>query len=161
MKENFKKGFSMIELIIVIAIMAILVALIGTQLIPYIEKARGTRDLDSLEVVYSAYSYTVAESDHPETVTLSDEKVLKISGFTSKQEMDKILVSSQLKGSSVQCFYKNISGKELYGVYVAGKNGYTGVQIDSRGVSGALGVKGSANTYYDNSKRSAVTLGSE
>ena len=33
-KKNGTKGFSMIELIIVIAVMAILIALIGTQLIP-------------------------------------------------------------------------------------------------------------------------------
>ena len=37
-KDN--KGFSLVELIIVIAIMAILVGVVGTQVIPYIEKSR-------------------------------------------------------------------------------------------------------------------------
>lgn len=53
-KKNGTKGFSMIELIIVIAVMAILIALIGTQLIPYLEKSRKTRDLDTLNAVLTA-----------------------------------------------------------------------------------------------------------
>ena len=36
-KDN--KGFSLVELIIVIAIMAILVGIVGTQVIPYIDKS--------------------------------------------------------------------------------------------------------------------------
>ena len=38
------KGFSLVELIIVIAIMAILVGVVGTQVIPYIEKSRKAKD---------------------------------------------------------------------------------------------------------------------
>ena len=53
-KKNGTKGFSMIELIIVIAVMAILIALIGTQLIPYLEKSRKTRDLDTMNAVLTA-----------------------------------------------------------------------------------------------------------
>ena len=37
-KDN--KGFSLVELIIVIAIMAILVGIVGTQVIPYINKSK-------------------------------------------------------------------------------------------------------------------------
>lgn len=61
-KKNGTKGFSMIELIIVIAVMAILIALIGTQLIPYLEKSRQTRDLDTLSAALTGVQ-TVA-TDH-------------------------------------------------------------------------------------------------
>ena len=37
-KKLDNKGFSLIELIIVIAIMAILIGIVGTQVVPYIEK---------------------------------------------------------------------------------------------------------------------------
>ncbi|MBQ6094530.1 MAG: prepilin-type N-terminal cleavage/methylation domain-containing protein, partial [Lachnospiraceae bacterium] len=37
MKKLNNKGFSLVELIIVIAIMAILVGVVGTQVIPYLE----------------------------------------------------------------------------------------------------------------------------
>lgn len=53
-KKNGTKGFSMIELIIVIAIMAILVALIGTQLIPYLEKSRESKDRTTLDSALTA-----------------------------------------------------------------------------------------------------------
>lgn len=38
------KGFSLVELIIVIAIMAILVGIVGTQIIPYMERSRRAKD---------------------------------------------------------------------------------------------------------------------
>ena len=39
------QGFSLVELIIVIAIMAILIGIVGTQVIPYIDKARKAKDI--------------------------------------------------------------------------------------------------------------------
>lgn len=50
-KKLDNKGFSLVELIIVIAIMAILVGVVGTQVIPYIEKSRRAKD----QQVLSAY----------------------------------------------------------------------------------------------------------
>lgn len=43
-KEEGNKGFSLVELIIVIAIMAILVGIVGTQVLPYINKSRAEKD---------------------------------------------------------------------------------------------------------------------
>ena len=46
-RDELKKdnnGFSLVELIIVIAIMAILVGIVGTQVIPYINKSREAKD---------------------------------------------------------------------------------------------------------------------
>lgn len=47
-REKVKKnnqGFSLVELIIVIAIMAILVGIVGTQVLPYIDKAKQAKDI--------------------------------------------------------------------------------------------------------------------
>ncbi len=47
-RKRFKKdhqGFSLVELIIVIAIMAILVGIVGTQVLPYIDKAKEAKDI--------------------------------------------------------------------------------------------------------------------
>lgn len=51
-KDN--KGFSLVELIIVIAIMAILVGIVGTQVIPYLNKSRVQRDVELLSAISTA-----------------------------------------------------------------------------------------------------------
>lgn len=45
MKKINNKGFSLVELIIVIAIMSILVGIVGTQVLPYIDKAKEAKDI--------------------------------------------------------------------------------------------------------------------
>ena len=48
-KDN--KGFSLVELIIVIAIMAILVGIVGTQVLPYIEKSRKAKRYSEIKCI--------------------------------------------------------------------------------------------------------------
>ena len=52
MKNN--KGFSLVELIIVIAIMAILVGVMAPQLIKYIEKSKVAADTQAADAVHTA-----------------------------------------------------------------------------------------------------------
>lgn len=56
-KEN--KGFSLVELIIVIAIMAILVGVMAPQLIKYIEKSKISSDQNLLDSLETAITYAV------------------------------------------------------------------------------------------------------
>lgn len=60
-KEEGNKGFSLVELIIVIAIMAILVGIVGTQVIPYLNKSKASKDLQ----IINSYS-TAAVSSYSE-----------------------------------------------------------------------------------------------
>jgi prepilin-type N-terminal cleavage/methylation domain len=53
MKKN-NKGFSLVELIIVIAIMAVLVAVLAPQYIKYVEKSRVSKDVAALDEVIRA-----------------------------------------------------------------------------------------------------------
>lgn len=61
MKNN--KGFSLVELIIVIAIMAILVGILAPQLIRYIEKANVSADVQFLGSIYDAVVYASVDPD--------------------------------------------------------------------------------------------------
>lgn len=71
-KDN--KGFSLVELIIVIAIMAILVGIVGTQVIPYIDKSRNAKDVQKLSGLctdaMTAYSSNAATLDATSVYTI-------------------------------------------------------------------------------------------
>jgi len=61
MKKMNNKGFSLVELIIVIAIMAVLIGVLAPQYMKYVEKSRVSADKDVLDSVYNAL--TIAASD--------------------------------------------------------------------------------------------------
>lgn len=101
MKKN--KGFSLVELIIVIAIMAILAAAIAPALIRYIDKSRRADDVTAAGSINSAMSAALAnESAYDEVMGVSDGDIIlqaaagasgwtvagSISAPTLKKEMD-------------------------------------------------------------------------
>lgn len=66
-KKADNKGFSLVELIIVIAIMAILVGIVGTQVVPYINKSKEAKDYQIINS-YSTAAMT-AYSSNAEKIT--------------------------------------------------------------------------------------------
>ena len=93
-KDN--KGFSLVELIIVIAIMAILVGIVGTQVLPYINKSKEAKDFQIINsygtaatTAYSSNAEKVqtnitfkvyAPGSDTTAVTLSDE-IKELTGY--------------------------------------------------------------------------------
>ncbi len=67
-------GFSLVELIIVIAIMAILVGIVGTQVIPYLNRSRVAKDQQLLNsyctAAVSAYSSNADDITDSGTITV-------------------------------------------------------------------------------------------
>lgn len=53
-KKLNNKGFSLVELIIVIAIMAVLIGVLAPQYLKYVEKSRESADLDNYSAIISA-----------------------------------------------------------------------------------------------------------
>lgn len=60
LKED-KKGFTLVELIIAMAILAILVGLLVPNVIRYIEKARESKDESALDTYYTAATTALAD----------------------------------------------------------------------------------------------------
>ena len=82
-KDN--KGFSLVELIIVIAIMAILVGIVGTQVIPYINKSKVAKDQQVLNSISTA-----AVSAYSELALTGDITVNVFGTNTADSNEDKI-----------------------------------------------------------------------
>lgn len=63
-REHMKKnnGFSMVEIIIVIAIMAILASVLAPTLIKYINKARISSDIDTGRTIVTAITTNIADT---------------------------------------------------------------------------------------------------
>ena len=74
--KNEKKdnnGFSLVELIIVIAIMAILVGVVGTQVIPYINKSKESKDFQIISSYGTAAMTAYSSNADKITVTKPDK----------------------------------------------------------------------------------------
>ena len=62
-KKNDNKGFSLVELIIVVAILAILVGLLAPQYIKYVEKSRKSADASNLSEMVRAIQIYAADAE--------------------------------------------------------------------------------------------------
>ena len=124
-----REGFSLVELIIVIAIMAILIGVIALAVIPYLARSRESKDLQALGAVSSALASAVAN------VQATQNGDFKYDGTTSagtdekdkvNNEMVKLLGSGSTKLSyasdaEIWCKY-NVSSNTIV-VYAKGSDG--------------------------------------
>ena len=71
MKKN-NNGFSLVELIIVIAIMAVLVGVLAPQFIKYVEQSRRSRDISTAQEIREACLADIADGKITTNATSED-----------------------------------------------------------------------------------------
>lgn len=133
MIQQNEDGFSLVELIIVIAIMAILVGALTPVMIKYVEKARISSDEQLLDSVYQALVYAMADADVTSDVssrTLIDnmstpctlESLMSPSGNKLSKEVADTLGWSDLNQSTYEALLRSThsSNCEIYLVYQGG-----------------------------------------
>ena len=104
-KKN-NKGFSLVELIIVIAIMAILIGIVGMNVIPQIENARKSKDLQVLSAYLTeameAYTQNVSRLDPNGTYTIkiTDAGAVSVEYSGSVSDDNKVAIENSFKALS-------------------------------------------------------------
>ncbi len=99
-KKMNNGGFSLVELIIVIAIMAVLVGVLAPQFLKYVERARNSTDItNAQEITNAVIAYATDPNNTPEDGTITVNTELKCSpegGF-----VENALKDAGIKGSTV------------------------------------------------------------
>ncbi len=126
-KEKKKnRGFSLVELIIVIAIMAILVGVVGTQVVPYIEKSRQAKDYQIISgfctaatTAYSSNAANIATTTGTITVNFN------ATTDTTKPTGDALIVYNEVKA---------LTGYSSISTLAAGMESKAGKDISAIGI---------------------------
>lgn len=74
-KKKNNKGFTFVELVIVIAILVILVGLLAPQYTKYVEKSRKAADADNLEEMVKAVQVYEADTDSDAALAAGDYSI--------------------------------------------------------------------------------------
>jgi type IV pilus assembly protein PilA len=122
MKKKNNKGFSLVELIVVIAIMAVLVGVLAPSFLKYVESSRQSTDIQNVEQLKTAVETRCAELEYTNKVeievgtTKATVKFLKDDGTEdTSQTLDSTSEEVTLKSSgwstAVTYTYDPISAK--------------------------------------------------
>lgn len=154
LQENDKKGFSLVELIIVMAIMAILVGIVASQVLPYMEKSRQSKDQQVLSNICTDVVSAIAQADQA-VDSFSEVKV---------EDLSSGAVSSDAEANKVAPTFK-----ELHGTVATGdmsntlksklaKDNNCAVLID---YTVSAGSKGTVKVYVSGDTANKLTVTSD
>lgn len=148
-KQKNNKGFSLVELIVVIAIMAVLVGVLAPQLIKYVEKSREATDIQNCDSIASALKSYYSDKETATDITIEIEESGITTGNTDAALVDAGLEKTKLKGknwSKIKMEFNTGTGVVKYTVTNAsGKTPYYTKNADDTQLIPATNATSSGN----------------
>lgn len=138
MKKN-NSGFSLVELIIVIAIMAVLIGVLAPQFIKYVEKSKESKDISNLDSCVSVVQAYYADKEWPSGgVEITGTKGNALSAGTNNHALvdagaDKSTVTGNWSGTGLKATITSDGAVKYEGSadYYAANAGGTGFEAKS------------------------------
>ena len=156
MKKTNNKGFTLVELIVVLVILAILAAILVPALLGYIDKAREKQVTTNAEAAYVAAQALATEAYGKNSPKLSDsDYATKIKTLTDIEE-----------NFSVNVCYKNASDTGHDGYIISGfkytaANGREAVWLLKGGTVGTETVGAGGWSVIEEGKTASLTAGND
>lgn len=153
-KKKDNKGFSLVELIIVVAILAILVGLLAPQYIKYVEKSRKSADANNINEIVNALQVYAADPENElpadtYTITIAVDSKTKVT-VTSETADNAAIAIAGIKSTAAD--FESIHLK-------SSKWGVNGAKVDTLSVKVKVEGNGSTTvTYGDSTKDQLATF---
>lgn len=155
-KKMNDKGFSLVELIIVVAIMAVLIALLAPQYLKFVERSKKSADRDTVDQIIRTVQtdYADPETSHSIAgakilITTSGAQVTEATGSGLAQILKDAGLTIDADGKSAEI---KLRSSQWYATWTAGSGGsgtISGVQITFSYANET--VKASVTAAYDSS----------